>query len=81
MLNRFNFKSGKEYEADAVVQNLEISKILQMIGGEKPIDAEGLANGNLHIKMDKNTIKPLIDIDFSNLKMNGKEMGNAEVII
>lgn len=81
VLNRFNFKSGKEYEADAVVQNLEISKILQMIGGEKPIDAEGLANGNLHIKMDKNTIKPLIDIDFSNLKMNGKEMGNAEVII
>ncbi|MBS1550419.1 MAG: translocation/assembly module TamB [Bacteroidetes bacterium] len=81
ILNHFNFKSSKEFEAEAQVSNLEISKVFKMIAKDTPMDIEGIANGNLHITRDKNAIKPLIDVDFERLKMNGREMGNMEINI
>jgi hypothetical protein len=80
VINRFNFQSTKQYDADVEVQHLDISKILQMITDKAP-DIQGVADGSLKIKMDKNTIKPLIDVNFDQLKMNGKEMGDVDINI
>lgn len=79
LINESIFKSAKDFYVDAEVQNFAIEKILEMQSGGNPMDIKGLANGNVKIKMDKNTLQPLVDLTVDNIMMNGNDMGDVTI--
>lgn len=76
-----DFKSAKDFTADAEVKNLDISKLLAFGSGKNPMDIKGTANGTIVIKKSANNLEPLVDLDVSDIFMNGKAMGNLETKI
>ena len=40
---------------------------------------KGTANGTFNIKMDRNNLEPLVDLDITDIFMNGKDMGNVVI--
>ncbi|MCD9855071.1 translocation/assembly module TamB [Epilithonimonas sp. JDS] len=76
-----DFKSAKDFTADAEVKNLDISKLLAFGSGKNPMDIKGTANGTILIKKSGNNLEPLVDLDVNDIFMNGKAMGNLETKI
>uniref|UniRef100_UPI003BA63690 translocation/assembly module TamB domain-containing protein n=1 Tax=Chryseobacterium gambrini TaxID=373672 RepID=UPI003BA63690 len=70
------FKSAKDFYIDAEVDNFAIEKLLDMQGGGNSMNIKGLANGSVKIKMDKNTLQPLVDMTIDDIMMNGNDMGD-----
>lgn len=70
------FKSAKDFYVDAEVDNFAIEKLLDMQGGGNSMNIKGLANGSVKIKMDKNTLQPLVDMTIDDIMMNGNDMGD-----
>ena len=79
LVNSARFKSAKDFEADAVVKNLEISKLLEMQQGGNSMDIHGLANGSINIKMDQSNLEPLIDLKVTGITMNKEDMGDLVI--
>lgn len=79
LVNRAIFKSSKDFEADATVKNLQISKIFEMQDGGNNMGIKGLANGSIKIRMNQNNLEPLIELNVDNILMNGKDMGNLVI--
>ncbi len=73
------FKSAKDFSADGEVKNLNIAKIFALAKGENSMDIQGVANGTFNIKMDQNNLEPLIDLNVTDILMNGKDMGNVVI--
>ncbi|MDP2453600.1 MULTISPECIES: translocation/assembly module TamB [unclassified Kaistella] len=73
------FKSAKDFSAEGEVRNLDIAKVFALIKNKNEMDVKGIANGNFNIKMDKNNLEPLIDLDITDIFMNGNEMGTIEI--
>ena len=73
------FKSAKDFSAIGEVKNLDIAKVFALTKSDNSMDIRGTANGNFDIKMNKNNLEPLIDLDISDILMNGKDMGNVIV--
>jgi hypothetical protein len=69
------FKSAKDFYVDAEVDNFAIEKLLDMQSGGNSMNIKGLANGSVKIKMDKNTLQPLVDMTIDDIMMNGNDMG------
>ncbi|WP_379969087.1 translocation/assembly module TamB [Epilithonimonas sp. UC225_85] len=82
LIKNADFKSGKEFTADAEVKNLDISK-LQAFGntGKNPIDIKGVANGTIQIKKSGTNLEPLVNLTVNDIFMNGKAMGNLDANI
>lgn len=78
-LKKSVFKSAKDFTADGEVKNLNIAKIFAFTKGGNSMDIQGTANGTFAIKMDKNNLEPLIDLEIANILMNGKDMGNVVI--
>jgi len=78
LIKSAEFKSGKEFTADAEVKNLDISKLLAFSKDKNAMDIKGTANGTIQIKKSGNNLEPLVDLDVENIFMNGKAMGNIE---
>ncbi|KQR92652.1 hypothetical protein ASG01_12190 [Chryseobacterium sp. Leaf180] len=78
-INESTFKSAKDFYLDAEVKDLAIEKLLEMQSGGNPMQIKGLANGNLKIKMDKNTLQPLVDLTVDDIMMNGNDMGDLTI--
>jgi len=81
LIKNADFKSGKEFTADAEVKNLDISKLLAFGKDKNALDIKGIANGTIHVKKSGNNLEPLVDLDVENIFMNGKAMGNLETRI
>jgi len=81
LIKNADFKSGKEFFADAEVKNLDISKLLAFSKSKNPLDIKGIANGTIHVKKSGENLEPLVDLDVDNIFMNGKAMGNIETRI
>lgn len=79
LINESTFKSAKDFYVDAEIHDFAIEKILLMQSGGNPMDIKGLANGHVKIKMDQNTLQPLIDITVDNMMMSGNEMGDLMI--
>ena len=73
------FKSAKDFSAEGEVRNLDIAKVFALIKNKNDMDVKGIANGNFNIKMDKNNLEPLIDVNITDIFMNGNEMGRIEI--
>lgn len=73
------FKNAKDFTADIDVKNLEISKLLDVLGQKGNIDLKGIANGNLKLKMTKTNFEPLIDLEVKDIFLSGNNMGNMIV--
>ncbi|MFC5874065.1 Family of unknown function [Chryseobacterium arachidis] len=73
------FKSAKDFYVDAEVDNFAIEKLLEMQAGGNAMNIKGLANGNVQIKMDKNTLQPLVDMTIDDIMMNGNDMGDITI--
>lgn len=79
LVKNARFKSAKDFSADAEVNNLQIGKLLEMQNGGNTMDIEGLANGTFTIRMDKNNLEPLIDMNVTGLTMNNEDMGDIVI--
>ncbi len=73
------FKSAKDFYVDAEVDNFAIEKLLEMQAGGNSMNIKGLANGSVKIKMDKNTLQPLVDMTIDDIMMNGNDMGDITI--
>ncbi|WDF46672.1 translocation/assembly module TamB [Chryseobacterium sp. KACC 21268] len=76
-----DFKSAKDFTADAEVKNLDISKLLALGNSKNALDIKGIANGTIQIKKSGTNLEPLVDLDVNEIFMNGKAMGNLETKI
>lgn len=74
------FKSAKDFSVDGEVRNLDLGKVIALLNQDNNMDIKGIANGNFNIKMNKNNLEPLIDLNISDIFMNGNEMGQIEII-
>lgn len=79
LINESTFKSIKDFYVDAEIQDFAIEKLLEMQAGGNPMDIKGLANGNVKIRMDKNTLQPLVDLTVDDIMMNGNDMGDLTI--
>ena len=76
------FKSGKDFTADAEVKNLDIAKLLAFGNtGKNPMDIKGVANGTIVIKKSGTNLEPLVNLTVDDIFMNGKAMGNVDANI
>lgn len=73
------FKSAKDFSAEGEIQNLQLAKLMAMQTGGNDMDIHGVANGKFDIKMNKNNLEPLIDMNIDNISMNGKDMGSIVI--
>ena len=73
------FKSAKDFHANAEVKNLQMAKIFEMLKGGNSMDIQGLANGKIDITMNKNYLEPLIDLRVDNIVINKEKIGNLVV--
>lgn len=73
------FKSAKDFSAVGEVRNLELGKVLALTNTDNTMDVKGVANGTFDISMNKNTLEPLIDLDITDIFMNGNDMGNVKI--
>jgi len=73
------FKDAKDFTADIDVKNLEISKLLDVLGQKGNLDLKGIANGNLKLKMTKTNFEPLVDLEVKDIFLSGNNMGNMIV--
>lgn len=73
------FKSAKDFYVDADVDNFAIEKLLEMQSGGNSMNIKGLANGSVKIRMDKNTLQPLVDLTVDDIMMNGNDMGDISI--
>ena len=76
-----DFKSGKDFTANAEVKNFDISKLLAFGKDSNSMDIKGTANGTVQIRKSGENLEPLIDLNVENIFMNGKGMGNLETKI
>ncbi len=81
LIKNADFKSAKDFTADAEVKNLDISKLLAFSKDKNSMDIKGTANGTIQIKKSGNNLEPLVDLDVNDIFMNGKAMGNLETRI
>ena len=74
------FKNAKDFTADIDIKNLEISKLLDALPGQKGnLDLKGIANGNIKLKMTKTYFEPLVDLEVEDIFLSGNEMGDMLV--
>lgn len=73
------FKSAKDFSAEGEVKNMDIAKVFALTKSENSMDIKGIANGTFDIKMNKNNLEPVIDMDITDIFMNGKAMGKVLV--
>ncbi|HFK5571277.1 TPA: translocation/assembly module TamB [Elizabethkingia meningoseptica] len=70
------FKGGKDFDADILLDKLQLAKVLAFLPGENSMDVRGIANGSAKIRMNKNDLQPIIDLNISDIKMSGQDVGN-----
>lgn len=73
------FKSARDFYVDAEVDNFAIEKLLEMQADGNKMNIKGLANGSVKIRMDKNTLQPLVDMTVDDIMMNGNDMGDITI--
>lgn len=75
------FKSAKDFSAEGEVKNMDLAKVFAFIKNENSMDIAGVANGTFDIKMNQNNLEPVIDLDITDILMNGKDMGNVIIAV
>ncbi|WP_083917676.1 translocation/assembly module TamB domain-containing protein [Riemerella columbina] len=73
------FKNGKNFDFDTEITNLDITKLMALSKSESDINISGVINGTANIKMNQNSLEPLVDLKMDSLKMNGNAMGNIVI--
>ncbi|MDP9956436.1 hypothetical protein J2X97_002095 [Epilithonimonas hungarica] len=81
LIKSADFKSGKDFTADAEIKNLDISKLLAFGKDKNAMDIKGTANGTVQLKKSGNNLEPLVDLDVNDIFMNGNKMGDLETRI
>ncbi|HBR10997.1 MAG TPA: translocation/assembly module TamB [Chryseobacterium sp.] len=77
-----DFRSGKDFTADAEVKNLDVSKLFAFSGqDDDAMNIKGIANGSIQVRKSGNNLEPLVDLTVNDIMMNGKAMGNIEAKI
>src|SRR5690606_8013961 len=73
------FKSAKDFSAAGELRNLDIAKVFALLNTDNSMDIQGLANGTFEIKMNQSNLQPLIDLNVTDIFMNGQDMGNVVI--
>lgn len=77
-----DFRSGKDFTADAEVKNLDVSKLFAFSSqDDDAMNIKGIANGSIQVIKSGNNLEPLVDLTVNDIMMNGKAMGNIEAKI
>ncbi|WP_244614335.1 translocation/assembly module TamB domain-containing protein [Elizabethkingia argenteiflava] len=78
LINGF-FKGSKDFDADIQLNKLQLAKVLSFIPTSNKLNIQGIANGSAKIKMSKNDLQPIVDIQVGGIKMSGQEVGDLIV--
>lgn len=71
------FNNGKDFDINAEVKNVEVSKLMALKGGgDTQMEMGGTINGMIDIKMNKSILEPLVDLKVEQLSMNRQAMGD-----
>ncbi|MPS73589.1 MAG: translocation/assembly module TamB [Chryseobacterium sp.] len=81
LIKNADFRSGKDFTADAEIKNLDISKLLAFGKDKNAMDIKGTANGTIQLKKSGNNLEPLVDLDVNDIFMNGNKIGDLETRI
>ncbi|SIT97557.1 hypothetical protein SAMN05660493_02277 [Epilithonimonas bovis DSM 19482] len=82
LLKSADFRSGKDFTADAEVKNLDVSKLFAFSSqDDDAMNIKGIANGSIQVRKSGNNLEPLVDLTVNDIMMNGKAMGNIEAKI
>ncbi len=73
------FKSGKDFDGDIIIKNLEIGKLFGMTANGNTMDFKGIANGTINIKKNEQYLEPIIDVKINDIAMGNKDIGNLIV--
>ena len=73
------FKSGKDFEGDLEIKNLDIGKLFGMTANGNTMDFRGVANGTINIKKSDQYLEPIIDVKINEIKMGNKDIGDLIV--
>ncbi len=73
------FKSGSDFSAEGRIDNLDIGKVFALAQTNNDMELTGKANGTFNIVMDKSNLEPLLDLQVTDISMNGRDMGRIEV--
>ena len=79
LLSNAVFKSAKDFSAAGEVRNLDIAKVFALMNTDNSMAMQGTANGTFDIKMNRNNLQPLIDLNITDIMMNGNDMGNVVI--
>lgn len=79
LLSEALFKSAKDFSGAGAIKNLDIAKVFALMNTDNSMDVQGLANGTFDIKMNQSNLQPLIDLNVTDIFMNGKDMGNVMI--
>lgn len=70
------FKNTKDFDVDAKIKEMDISKVWAIAFQDSKVDIQGVANGDFKIKMNASLLRPDIDIAINNIKVNDNPIGN-----
>lgn len=78
MLNGI-FRNGKDFDLAGTLKNVDISKIWAIAHQDSKVDFQGIANGDLKLKMSETQLEPDIDININDIKINNSEIGDLVI--
>lgn len=70
------YKSSKDFQADADLKNLQLSKIFEMQEGGNTMNIQGIANGTIQVKMNNGNLEPILNVNVNNITMNSEDLGD-----
>lgn len=73
------FKNIKDFDIDAKVKEMDISKVWAIAFQDNKIDIRGIADGNFKLKMNATHLEPDVDVIINNIKINDNHIGNLIV--
>lgn len=73
------YKNAKDFNADLIVKDLEVSKLMDLLPQKGHLDLKGIANGTIKIKMNQSILEPIVDLKINEISLNGREMGNMVI--
>jgi len=73
------FKSINDFDSELRLSEIKLDKLIKFIFNENNGNISGLANGIASIRVDKESIHPIVNLRTEDLKIGNREIGNLFV--
>ena len=73
------FKNLKDFDVDAMVKNMDVSKVWAIAFQDSKVGMEGIADGNIKLKMNAKQLEPHVDLMVNDIRVNNTSIGNLVI--